>query len=649
MKQKIKINKLSKKKIGFITGYISVNKKGYIALKNKNNKIKFIISCNKINNFIHGDKVLCKIVKKYKNGNCDVKIIKIIKKFNKLIIGKFFLKKKKYYVIPHNKKFDFFIFIKNNDLNIKNNNFVSVKITKRPSYKKKAEGIIVKFLSKKMNMMLAIKILVNDNNIPHIWSKNIKKQLKKIKTKILKKTTNYRKDLRKLPLITIDEENAKDFDDAIYCKKISNIGWNLYVAIADVSYYIKPNTPLDIEAKKRGNSIYFPNKVIPMLPKKLSNNICSLIPNVDRLCLVCKIKISNTGEVIKYKYYEAIIKSRFRLKYNEIIKIWDGNFKYRNKYKKIANDIDELFNIYKVLNKCQKNRGYIPFETMESDFIFKSKCNVKNIKLFERNEAHKLIEVIMVLANSLTASFILKNKKKTLFRHHEYPSQKKTYLLKKILKKWGLQLTGGIQPKPKHYAKLLKIIFYRPDKNIIQNVILRSMKQAKYSRKNTKHFGLSLPSYTHFTSPIRRYTDILVHRVIKNIIYKNKHNKINYSSFKIDLLANHCSMTEKRADKITRYIEDFLKCTLLKKYIGKQIYGYISNVTSFGFFVQIEKFFIDGLVHIKNLKKDYYYFDEIKLQLIGKILKKKYSIGDKVKVKISKVNIDNNNIDLLIK
>ena len=509
-----------------------------------------------------------------------------------------------------------------------------------------------------MGTSLAIDIALRTHSIPSLWSEEAKAQLRMISHKINQYDLDNRIDLRHFPFFTIDDEDARDFDDAIFCeKKIrSEQGWNLWVAIADVSYYIKPNTALDKAALERGTSIYFPSSVIPMLPEKISTDLCSLKPNVERLCLVCEMSLSNRGELISYKHYEAIICSRGRFTYDEIFKIWNGDIFLCSKYKKILKYIQNLSCLQKILNINNISKKGIYFENIEPKFVLDSNFRIKYIHQNVRNDAHKFIESCMILTNIASASFVEKYKYPVLFRNHDCPKKNNIISFRLFLKELGLTLLGGDNPESVHYSDLLKSISTRPEYEMIQTILLRSMQQAVYSPDNCGHFGLSLSSYVHFTSPIRRYPDLVLHRVVKYLLLKNKKESLKhddhpssshlYNIEEIKKIGVHCSMAERRADEASRDVIDWLKCDFMHKKIGDILTGVISNVTAFGFFVRLNQFFIDGLVHIASLRDDYYYFDAPRFKLIGKSSKNTYCLGDSLTVKVLSVNLNERKIEL---
>ncbi|QCI19136.1 ribonuclease R [Buchnera aphidicola] len=649
--------------LNLVKGKVIGHRNGYGFLRTETLKEDLWLSIEQMKLCIHGDIILAHVIKSEKKGRSLAKVLKILKPNNILIVGRYYIEKKSKFVVPNDNRFNFKIFILSSILTnkIAIGSIVTVKLNKHFLNKKnKIKGTIVEVLGgKEMQTNLATEIAIRTHNIPYIWSKEIKDELHAINDRIDEKEFNIRIDLRHLPFFTIDEEDACDFDDAVFCnKKKSEEGWNLLVAISDVSYFVKPNTFLDKEALKRGNSVYFPSLVVPMLPEKISVNLCSLKPYVERLCLICEMSLSNQGELIKYKHYEAIICSQGRFTYDEIFKIWNGDIELCVKYNKLLKHIKNLSSLQRILKKNNISKKGIYFENIETKFILDSNFKIRSIYQHIRNDAHKFIESCMILANIASAKFIQKYQYPVLFRNHDRPAKDSIVNFRIILKELGLCLPGGEIPESFYYSNFLKEIKNRPDYEMIQIMLLRSMKQAVYAPENHGHFGLSLSSYIHFTSPIRRYPDLLLHRVIKKILFTLDKNKkefkknsdyalnLNYIINNIKKIGIHCSMTERRADEANRDVTDWLKCDFMKKKIGNIFTGVISNITSFGFFVRLNKYFIDGLVRIESLIDDYYYFDSIGLKFIGKSTKNIFRLGDTLKVKVISVNLDQRKIEL---
>jgi ribonuclease R len=425
------------------------------------------------------------------------------------------------------------------------------------------------------------------------------------------------------------------------------------VAIADVSFYVKPGTALDDEAKNRGNSVYFPSAVIPMLPEVLSNGLCSLNPNVERLCMVCVLDISPVGKVIAYEFHEGLMRSHARLTYTKVAALLtpEHNETLKEEYAHLLPHLHHLYKLYHVLKKEREVRGAIEFETVETRIIFGPDGKINKVEPTQRNDAHRLIEECMLCANVACAQFLNEHKMPALYRNHEGPPEEKLNDLKTFLQELGLSLGGGEKPKPLDYAKLLSSAQNRPDVNIIQSILLRSLSQAVYSPDNIGHFGLAYPAYCHFTSPIRRYPDLLVHRQIRSILRNQWGEKekaaANTEEAKEALasLGDYTSMTERRADDATRDAIRWLKCEYIQKHIGEEFAGIISGVTRFGFFVELKDIYIDGLIHVTSLRNDFYAFDQIHHRLIGERSGTIFKLGDSVRVRVGKVNVDERKID----
>lgn len=643
-----------------VQGKVIGHRDGYGFLRTEKFKDDIWLSIEQMKLCIHGDVILAYIIQSDRKGRKSAKVLKRLQPNKILIIGQYNIHNKKEIVIPNDSRFNFKIFICKSlisNTSIAIGSIVAVNLKQNSIKKNKIQGKIVEVIGKEMGTNLAINVALRTHCIPYLWSDKVKEQLSQIKNTIHKKDLKDRIDLRHIPFFTIDEEDARDFDDAIFCKKKNNgeNGWNLWVAIADVSYYIKPHTALDKAALKRGNSVYFPSLVVPMLPEKISIDICSLNPNVERLCLVCEMNLSSKGELIAYKHYEAVICSHGRFTYNEIFKIWNNDPDLCFKYKNILKYIHNLSSLQEILKRYNVSKKGIYFENIETKFTLDSNFRIKKIYQNIRNDAHKFIESCMILANIASSKFVKKYQFPVLFRNHDCPTKDSVINVRSFLKRFGLSLLGGEVPESIHYSNLLKKIVNRADYEIIQTILLRSMKQAVYSPENRGHFGLSLSSYIHFTSPIRRYPDLIAHRVIKVLLLKEKEISVKEKNFYKNYLYNineikkigiHCSITERRSDEAVRDVVDWLKCDFMKKKIGNVLTGVIVNVTTFGFFVRLNQYFIDGLIHIASLSDDYYYFDSIGLKLIGRSSKNTYCLGDTLKVKVVAVNINERKIEL---
>ena len=522
----------------------------------------------------------------------------------------------------------------------RNGQFVVVEIVNQPTKRRQATGRVIDILGDTITPGLEVELALRSHELPFEWPEEVLAETDELPDEVVKADLEGRHDLRKLPFVTIDGEDAKDFDDAIFCKK-TDTGWTLYVAIADVSSYVDVGTALDIEALSRGNSVYFPSKVIPMLPEKLSNGLCSLKPHVDRLALVCDMQIDHNGMQQGYEFYSAVIHSHARLTYNSVADMLSNTHSTEPLYPHIR----EFHELYKKLLACRQARGAIEFDTVETQILFDEQGKISKIVPRKRNDAHRMIEEAMLLANVSTAHYLEKSAIHVLYRNHERPEEGKLLALRDFLKLFGLQLAGGNEPSPRDYSALLSELEHRPDAHLLQTVMLRSMRQANYHPENRGHFGLAFESYTHFTSPIRRYPDLIVHRAIKHLLSGKKVESFIYDLEMMNDISSHCSLTERRADLATRDATDWLKCEFMQSHVGEQFDGRITDVTGFGVFVELKDIYVQGLVHITSLKNDYYHHDAPQHLLRGKNSGKTYRLGDAIRVLVARVDLDKRRID----
>lgn len=502
----------------------------------------------------------------------------------------------------------------------------------------------------KVNLEIAARLAIEEHHLPHQWSEQLFAETKKIALEISPQEIAKRRDLRDLPLVTIDGDDAKDFDDAVYCERVGR-DYRLIVAIADVSYYVRPGAVLDVEAETRGNSVYFPGMVIPMLPEILSNELCSLKPNVDRLCLVADMIITQTGELKNFEFYQGVMRSKARLTYSQVAKILDqpeliSEVPYLQ-FSHVWEHVFDLYALYQILYASREKRGALDFDTVEGALIFNDQGEVVDIKAVVRTDAHKLIEEAMLMANVAAARLLEEHELTGLYRIHEGLREEKYPDLKDFFSTRGLKI-GAHVPGVKELSNILKATHDRPDYSILQTVVLRSMTQAVYSSNNVGHYGLAYDSYTHFTSPIRRYPDLLVHRLIRKVLSSNDPSAKAYGEEELNALCIHTSQTERRADEASRQVVFMLKCGFLQKHLGKEFSGIISSVTNFGLFVTLADLLIDGLVHVTSLPSDFYHFDPVHHRLQGERSGRMFQIGQELKVRVAKVNPMDRKIDFLI-
>ncbi|MBN7821887.1 ribonuclease R [Bowmanella yangjiangensis] len=641
-------------KMDLIRGKVLGHRDGFGFLKRDDGQPDLFIHNAQMQALLHGDIVLVTESSQNFKGKKEARIVRIVEPRSEAIVGRFFLEHGLGLVVPDDSRICQEIIIPPEHVNgARQGHVVVVEIIQRPMKRVNAVGKIIEVLGEHMAPGMEIEMALRTFDIPHNWPKEVEKQVKGLTEQVPEEAKQGRVDLRQMPLVTIDGEDARDFDDAVYCEPLDDGGWQLWVAIADVSYYVRPGTALDKEAIERGNSVYFPEQVVPMLPEVLSNGLCSLNPQVDRLCMVCEMQVSKSGQLKDYRFYEAVMNSHARLTYSKVWDILQGDKELYQRYEPLVPHLRHLHDLFRALKKARGRRGAIEFETQENKFIFNAQRKIDHIVPVVRNDAHKMIEECMILANVSAANFLQKHQAEGLYRVHDKPDQDRLLSFLSYLGEVGIPHGIGKDPKPEDFSNVVDKIANRPDQELIQTMLLRSMKQAVYDRENLGHFGLALDAYAHFTSPIRRYPDLVVHRAIKAILDKLASRKSKtggkaYSDEEVSQLGIQCSMTERRADDATRDVADWLKCEFMLDHVGDSFDGVIASVTSFGFFVRLSDFHIDGLVHISALENDYYHYDELKQHLIGENFGTVYRLGDQLRVKVAGVNLDDRKIDFVL-
>ncbi|MEH6583171.1 MAG: ribonuclease R [Halioglobus sp.] len=620
------------------------------------------LSARQMNFVFDGDEVLVAVTGLDRRGRQEGKVVEVLNRGTRSLVGRYQEESGIGFVVPDNNRINHQILIppkqKGKALS---GQIVTVEITDYPVRNFQAKGRISEVLGDHMDPGMEIDVAIRSHDIPYEWPEAVLAEAGRLEAEPLEEDKQGRIDLRKLAFVTIDGEDARDFDDAVYCEKRLSGGWRLWVAIADVSHYVRPGSALDEEGAKRGNSVYFPERVVPMLPEALSNGLCSLKPKVDRLAMVCEMEISRAGNLGKCKFYESIIHSHARLTYTQVGEVLETG-SHPDVDKRRVTDLKRLHSLYKVLLKARHKRGAIDFDTVETRIVFDEQRKIEAIIPVVRNDAHKLIEECMLSANVAAARFFEEHKLPILYRVHEGPGEEKLENLRNFLGELGLDLSGGVKPSPSDYRALLEQVQERDDTSVIQTMLLRSLSQAVYQPENKGHFGLHFPAYAHFTSPIRRYADLLVHRGIRHVVRSSiKSSQVNrvrgaepipanrifpYDEHTMVMHGEHCSMTERRADDATRDVQAWLKCEYLQDHVGDEFDGVIAAVTSFGLFVELVDLYIEGLVHISALPGDYYNFDAAHQRLVGERSGKSYQLGGKVKVQVARVDLDDKKIDL---
>jgi ribonuclease R len=662
----------------FVAGRVQGHRDGFGFLVRDDGQDDLFLPNGEMQKVMHNDRVLARIVGYDRRGRPEGHIVEVTDRANKRIIGRLINENGALILVPEDKRIGHDILITQNPKKAKVGQVVSVDLTDFPSRHSQPLGRVAEVIGDIDDPGMEIEIAVRKYGVPHEFSERALEQASKLPDEVRPTDIRHRVDLRDVPLVTIDGEDARDFDDAVYCEPMNvgrGTGFRLLVAIADVSHYVRPNEPLDVDALDRSTSVYFPRRVIPMLPEKLSNGLCSLNPQVDRCVLVCDMVITARGEIKAYQFYPAVMHSAARLTYTEVASVLT-NTKGPEAAKRadLLPQLQDLYGVYKSLHAARQKRGAIDFDTTETYIVCNAQGKIEQIVPRHRNDAHRLIEECMLAANVCAADFLKRNKHPGLYRVHAGPTPEKLENLRAFLRGVGLSLGGGEKPHASDYAALMAQVRDRPDAQMLQSMVLRSMQQAVYSPDNIGHFGLAYEAYAHFTSPIRRYPDLLTHRAIYAILQGKKyqpevghdvtlstgltkaaramqqaddesHSRKRNNVAIWEELGLHCSSNERRADEASRDVEAWLKCYFMRDKLGEEYGGMVNGVTTFGIFVQLDSLFIEGLVHITELGADYFQYDEVKNELRGERTGIRYRMSDRVRVQVSRVDLDSRKID----
>ena len=631
-------------RMDLVPGSVIGHRDGFGFLQPDDGGDDVFLSPRQMRALLHGDRALVRITGLDRRGRREGSLVDVLERRNTRVIGRYAEEHGMGLVIPDNARISQDILIPPADrAGARPGQIVTAEIVQHPDKRTQPIGKIVEVLGEHMAPGMEIDIAIRSHGLPHAWPDEVLEEIKQFSEEVPEAQKQGRLDLRKLPLVTIDGADARDFDDAV-CAEPEGKGWKLWVAIADVSAYVKPGTALDREAEQRGNSVYFPERVIPMLPEILSNGLCSLNPMVDRLCMVCEMHVDRQGEVSGARFHNAVMCSRARLTYDEVAALLGGT-NTPPQHRELLPQLRNLQAVFQALFSARQKRGAIDFETVETKIKFGPDRKIEDVIPVVRNEAHRIIEECMIAANVQAASVLTDHDTPTLYRVHAGPESDRLEDLRVFLKELGLSLGGGASPEPRHYAKLLEAIKQRPDARLIQTVLLRSLAQAVYSPENEGHFGLALECYGHFTSPIRRYPDLLVHRGIRHILARHKAQDFPYSKERMQGLGISCSTTERAADEATRDVVNWLKCEFMMDRIGEEFDGIITGVTPFGLFVEIERVYAEGLVHVSSLPNDYYHHEPQHHRMRGERSGRTWHLADKIRVRVLRVNLDERKID----
>jgi len=628
------------KRMDFIAGRVIGHPDGFAFVRPDTGERDIYIAPRDARRVLHGDRVYVRI------GGIDHRdrpfgtVVEVLSRGNQEVVGRYFREGGVGFVVPDNRCINQDLLIPAGDEGgAEHGQIVVATIVQQPDARYQPLARVTEVLGDHMGPGMEVDVAIRAHGLPTTWPPDLDEELARIPREVTAAEREGRVDLRELPFVTIDGIDARDFDDAVYCKRTRD-GFQLYVAIADVAHYVTEGTQLDDAARERGTSVYFPDRVIPMLPEALSNGICSLNPDVERLALVCELKFSAEGIALKHRFFNGVIRSHARLVYEDVAKWLEAP---PDTLSPLQRHVQDVYALYKALRVQREQRGALDIETLEPKFIYNQARKIERIEVRERNDAHKLIEECMIAANVAAARYLEKNGLPALYRVHEKPDPEKLIALRQFLSELGIRLPGGETPEAAHFAHVLGVARGRPDRQLIETVLLRSLKLASYRGENAGHFGLGLEAYVHFTSPIRRYPDLFVHRAIKRRLARQKRVPVDVDA--LTTLAEHTSMTERRADEATREAVAWLKCEYMMDKVGERFGGMVSAVTSFGLFVQLDESFVEGLVHVTALPDDYYQFDAVGHRLFGKRSKREYRVGQRVEVTVMRVNLDDRQID----
>lgn len=635
-------------KLELIPGTVEGHPDGYGFLRRDDSAGNDLyLSPSEMQKVIHGDRVVVRVSGVDRRGHQEAGIVEVIERVRTKVVGTLNVSSGLVFVEPADRRIGRQIHVPHGDCGkAKHGDIVVITLEDMPSTASRRPqffGRITEVLGRTLDPGMEIEVALRKHALPFEFSKDAVRQASRVPEAVRSRDSSGRLDLRHLPFVTIDGETAKDLDDAVWAERQGS-GFRLIVSIADVSHYVNHGDPIDVSARERGTSVYFPRRVIPMLPEVLSNGICSLNPDEDRLCLACEMEIAESGKIKSYTFHTAVFRSHARLTYEKVADLlFSGTSDGYPDSAGLLSQLQILEACFRALLKARQKRGAIDFETTETRIIFDDNGKIARIVPVVRNDAHRMIEEFMLAANVSASEFLQKADHPALFRVHEGPTDEKLVMLRDFLKEFGLHLQGVGKPSARNYAELLEEIKKRPDRELLQTVLLRSLQQARYTPENVGHFGLAYEGYTHFTSPIRRYPDLLVHRAIKAVLSGTRYHPGDWGQ-----LGAHCSQTERRADEASREVETWLKCYYMKDRVGDEFPGSVSGVAPFGLFVALDDVYVEGMIHISELGNDYFHFDASKHQLLGERTGKRYRLADRVRIRIARVDLDTARIDFVL-
>ena len=632
-------------KLDLVTGTVSGHRDGFgFVVRDDGESEDVYLSAREMRPLFDGDRVAVRVKGMDRRGRAEGQLVDVLERGTQQVAGQFIRERGIGLVIPDNSKISHRILIpKDESGGAKHGQMVVVEILDFPTYVEQATGRVVNIIGTPGEKGIATDIAIHSHAIPYKWPDTVREQVQEFGAEVPDASMDGRTELRNVDLITIDGADARDFDDAVFCMKAES-GWRLLVAIADVANYVSIGSALDKEAIVRGTSVYFPDRVVPMLPEVLSNGLCSLNPKVDRLCMVCDMEVSSSGKVTKATFFEGVMKSKARLTYSQVGDFLSGASK-TSVPSELQASVRDLHDLYKAFAKQRRHRGAIEIDLPQTKFKLNDDGEIDRIEVVPRNDAHRLIEECMIAANVEAAKFLKKHRIPGLYRVHPKPDTDRFNDLRLYLISLGLKVPHPDHVEPRHFTQLIEQVKDRPDSAAITMAMLRSLTHAEYSPTNVGHFGLALESYAHFTSPIRRYPDLLVHRAIRHIIRGGKPGKYDYAPKEMERLGAITSAHEKRAEEATRDVEAWLKCQYMEQHLGDEFDGVITGVTNFGVFVQITELMTDGLVHVTSLANDYYKYDAGSQKLVGERSGHTYSLGEEMRIRVERVDMETRKID----
>ena len=634
-------------RMDLVTGRVIGHRDGFGFVQPDDASPDLFLSPRQMRSLMHGDRVVARVRKVDRDGRREGALVEIIERGVDKVVGRLWRESGVTFVRPHNSRIHHDVLVPpDSSSGARDGDYVVARVAEPPTKRHPPIGVVVEVLGHRMVPGMAIDVAIHTYDLPTEWSDAVELEAASLPTVVRDADLQDREDLRGLGFVTIDGEDARDFDDAVYCEPTAR-GWRLLVAIADVSAYVGPGTALDSEARLRGNSVYFPDRVIPMLPESISNGLCSLRPHENRLCLGCELIVTGSGRVHRSRFFEGVIRSRARLTYTDVgAALESGDAGARARLGSAAPMLDALCDAHAALRRARAERGAIDFDMTETKVVLGPDGRVERLEAAERNVAHRIIEECMVAANVAAARFLEHHRLRTLYRIHEGPSADKVEELRAFLDEFGLRLGGGDTPEPRHFAAVIESAALRPDADLVQTVMLRSLAQARYAPDNVGHFGLAHRAYLHFTSPIRRYPDVVAHRAIRHVLRRGRPGDFEPAPHSSSaMLGDHCSMTERRADDATRDAVAWLKCEFMLKMLGETFDATITGVAAFGVFVTLDDLFVEGVVHVSTLGSDYFHFDPIRHQLSGERSRRAYRLSDRMKVRVASVDLDERRVE----